>query len=146
MEPGRRRPWPDTSRLPCREFLKRLRLPSARRPWAEAALGPSACWPKPPRLDAGDPYGQIHFPHPALNKSRRASARGVSLVKGDNRYDIVFRSLKLIKDEVLSSIGDKKVLIKPNIVLSDCAACVTHVDAMRAVLDFLAPIVKKARS
>ncbi len=64
------------------------------------------------------------------------------MVKGDNRYAIVTRSLELIKDEILSSIGNKKVLIKPNIVLADCAACITHVDAMRAVLDFISPHVK----
>jgi uncharacterized protein (DUF362 family) len=67
----------------------------------------------------------------------------VALVKGKNRYDMVFESLKLIETEVLHSIGRKRILIKPNIVLSDCAACVTHVDAVRAVLDFLAPHVKE---
>ena len=71
-----------------------------------------------------------------------AAPARVSLVKGKNRYDIVFEALKLIEDEVISSIGRKRILIKPNIVLSECAACVTHVDAVRAVLDFLAPHVK----
>ena len=76
-----------------------------------------------------------------LSEKAAGSAR-VSLVKGKNRYDIVFQSLKLIEDEVVSSIGQKRILIKPNIVLSNCLACVTHVDAVRAVLDFLAPHVK----
>jgi uncharacterized protein (DUF362 family) len=71
-----------------------------------------------------------------------AAPARVSLVKGKNRYDIVFEALKLIEDEVVRSIGQKRILIKPNIVLSECAACVTHVDAVRAVLDFLAPHVK----
>jgi len=79
------------------------------------------------------------FPH--LYEKAPGPAR-VSLVKGTNRYDIVFRSLKLIEDEVLSSIGRKRILVKPNMVLSDCAACATHVDAVRAVLDFLAPHFK----
>jgi uncharacterized protein (DUF362 family) len=73
---------------------------------------------------------------------RAAGPARVSLVKGKNRYDIVFQSLKLIEDEVLSSIGPKRILIKPNIVLSNCAACITHVDAVRAVLDFLTPHFK----
>jgi len=80
------------------------------------------------------------FPVPQLYKP--ASPSRVSLVKGNDRYEIVFRSLKMIEDEVLSSIGDKKILIKPNIVLSNCQACVTHVDAVRAVLDFLTPHFK----
>jgi uncharacterized protein (DUF362 family) len=67
----------------------------------------------------------------------------VSLVKGDNRYKIVYQSLKMIEDEVLGSIGDKKILIKPNIVLANCELCCTHVDAVRAVLDFLTPHYKK---
>ena len=73
---------------------------------------------------------------------RIAGPARVSLVKGKNRYDMVLESLKLIEDQVVSSIGRKRILIKPNIVLSECAACVTHVDAVRAVLDFLAPHVK----
>ncbi len=67
----------------------------------------------------------------------------VSLVKGNQRRDIVYKSLKMIEDEVLASIGEKKILIKPNIVLSDCPLCVTHVDTVRAVLDFLTPHYKK---
>ena len=67
----------------------------------------------------------------------------VSLVKGNDRREIVYQSLKLIEDEVLGSIGNKQILIKPNIVLSNCPLGVTHVDAVRAVLDFLAPHYKK---
>jgi uncharacterized protein (DUF362 family) len=66
-----------------------------------------------------------------------AGAARVALVKGTNRYDMILRSLKLIEDEVLASIGTKRILIKPNMVLSNCAACATHVDAVRAILDFL---------
>ena len=71
-----------------------------------------------------------------------AAPSRVSLVKGKSRYEIVFQALKLIEDEVLASIGQKRIMIKPNIVLSNCAACATHVDAVRAVLDFLAPHVQ----
>lgn len=85
--------------------------------------------------------GSVASRLPLLSGTAAAPAR-VSLVKGAKRYDIVFQALKLIEDDVLSSIGRKRILIKPNIVLSDCAACVTHVDAIRAVLDFLSPHVK----
>ena len=74
--------------------------------------------------------------------ARAAGPARVSLVKGKNRYDMILQSLKLIEDDILGSIGQKRILIKPNIVLPHCAACVTHVDAVRAVLDFLAPHVK----
>ncbi len=85
-------------------------------------------------------FGQIHFPAAGLGAS--AAPATVGLVKGGDRYDIVLRSLRLIEDEVARSIRGKRVLVKPNIVLADCAACVTHIDAMRAVLDFLKPHVK----
>jgi uncharacterized protein (DUF362 family) len=130
----------DQHGLQRRDFLKRMGFAVG----AAALGGKSLLTPlAAAEADAGrhdDPYGQIHFPITQLGKAV-PSAR-VSLVKGDNRYAIVFRSLELIKDEILSSIGNKKVLIKPNIVLADCAACVTHVDAMRAVLDFITPHVK----
>lgn len=67
----------------------------------------------------------------------------VSLIKGNNRRDIVYQSLKKIEDEVLSSIGEKKILIKPNIVLADNPLCVTHVDTIRAILDFFTPHYKE---
>ncbi|MEK6755459.1 MAG: DUF362 domain-containing protein, partial [Bacteroidota bacterium] len=67
----------------------------------------------------------------------------VSLVKGNDRHEIVYQSLKMIEDEVLGSIGNKTIVIKPNIVLSNCPLGVTHADAVRAVLDFLTPHHKK---
>ena len=128
---------PDTHGLHRRDFLKRVG-------WAAgaAALGGARLFVPgaPAALRSDDPYGQIHFPISQLG--RAAPPARVALVKGSDRYDIIFRSLKLIEDEVLSSIGNKRILIKPNIVLADCAACVTHVDAIRAVLDFLTPHVK----
>jgi uncharacterized protein (DUF362 family) len=89
--------------------------------------------PASPSLAAG---------RPVLGPGAEAASPRVALVKGPNRYEIVLQSLKLIEDEVLASIGGKRILIKPNMVLSNCAACATHVDAVRAVLDFLAPHVK----
>jgi uncharacterized protein (DUF362 family) len=130
----------DRYALQRRDFLKRM----------GGAVGAVALGGKalltPLRADAAvpgrpdDPYGQIHFPIQRLGQA--APPARVSLVKGEGRYQVVTRSLELIKDEILGSIGNKKVLIKPNIVLADCAACVTHVDAIRAVLDFISPVVK----
>ena len=67
----------------------------------------------------------------------------VSLVKGDDRYKIVRESLKAIENEVLGSIGNKTILLKPNVVLADNPLADTHVDAVRAILDFLQPHHKK---
>ncbi len=42
----------------------------------------------------------------------------VCLVKGNDRREIVFQALKKIEDDVVASIGDKKILIKPNFVVT----------------------------
>jgi uncharacterized protein (DUF362 family) len=74
---------------------------------------------------------------------KRVEPVRVSLVKGDDRRQVVFKSLNLIQDEVLPSIGDKQILIKPNMAVSKNPLAVTHVDAVRAVLDFLTPHYKR---
>jgi uncharacterized protein (DUF362 family) len=66
----------------------------------------------------------------------------VSLVKGNDRRQIVYQSLKLIEDEILGSIGKKKIMIKPNVVTPINPLGSLHVDAVRAILDFLAPHYK----
>ncbi len=60
----------------------------------------------------------------------------VSLIQGEDRYDNVRRSLELIAAE-LDLSGKKRVLIKPNFVVTDVPLAATHVEAVRAVLDFV---------
>ncbi|MGB2865876.1 MAG: DUF362 domain-containing protein [Sedimentisphaerales bacterium] len=67
----------------------------------------------------------------------------VCLVKGNDCRDIVYQALKKIEDEVITSIGDKKILIKPNFVITTRQLAATHVDAVRGILDFLTPHYKK---
>jgi len=63
----------------------------------------------------------------------------VSLVKGGDRRTIVYQSLKAIENEIFAAIGRKQVMIKPNVCVDKKPLAVTHVDAVRAVLDFLKP-------
>ena len=59
----------------------------------------------------------------------------VSLIRGDDRYENVSQSLAQISDEVAFD-GVQRVVIKPNLVsLRQLSA--THIDALRAVLDFV---------
>ncbi|MFC1634709.1 DUF362 domain-containing protein [Planctomycetota bacterium] len=67
----------------------------------------------------------------------------VCLVKGNDCRDIVYQALKKIEDEVITSIGEKKILIKPNFVITTRQLAATHVDAVRGILDFLKPHHKK---
>jgi uncharacterized protein (DUF362 family) len=66
----------------------------------------------------------------------------VSLVKGDNRREIIYQSMMNLKDEIIEAIGKKKVLVKPNLVVYGSPGCETHPDAVRGVLDFLRTYVK----
>ena len=68
----------------------------------------------------------------------------LSLVKGEDRREIVFKSLHLIEDDVWAAIDRKKrVLIKPNMAVDKNPLAITHVDAVRAVLEFLRPRCRK---
>lgn len=62
----------------------------------------------------------------------------VVLVKGSDRYGNVARALDIIIDCIdPSDIEGKKVLIKPNLVSAFNPLAVTHVDAVRAVVDII---------
>jgi len=68
----------------------------------------------------------------------------VAMVKGNDRREITLAALKKIEDQVLTSIqGKKRILIKPNFVSTNRPLCATHVDAIRAILDFITPHFKE---
>jgi uncharacterized protein (DUF362 family) len=90
----------------------------------------------------GDPYGPAADPArtgpPGAQPSDKRPKLG--LVKGGDRREIIFQSLKLIEDDVWAALERKKrVLIKPNMAVDKNPLAVTHVDAVRAVLEFLRP-------
>jgi len=59
----------------------------------------------------------------------------VALVRGENRYDNVAAALESVKEQV--RLNDVRcVLVKPNFVSVDCQLAATHIDAVRAILDF----------
>lgn len=66
----------------------------------------------------------------------------VGLVQGNDRREIVFQALKNIEEDILGSIGNKQILIKPNFVSTTRELSATNVDAVRAILDFLTPHFK----
>ena len=72
-----------------------------------------------------------------------AEASTVGLVKGSDRRENIYKSLKLIEDQVFGAIGDKRILIKPNFVQTSKQLAATHADAIRGILDFLQPHYKK---
>jgi uncharacterized protein (DUF362 family) len=60
----------------------------------------------------------------------------LALFRGDDRYQNLTAALDAIADDVeLNSVD--QILVKPNFVSPDHPLCATHVDATRAVLDWL---------
>jgi uncharacterized protein (DUF362 family) len=67
----------------------------------------------------------------------------VSLVKGDDRRKNVTEALLAVDKEILPAIKRKKyVVIKINNVSTTNQLAATHVDAVRGILDYLAPRIK----
>jgi len=93
----------------------------------------------PLRARGGPAAAEVPAPSPA----GPAAAR-VALVKGGDRREIVFQALKLIEDDVRAAVSRKKrLVIKPNMSVNKNPLAITHVDAVRGVLDFLKPICGK---
>ncbi len=62
----------------------------------------------------------------------------VSLVRSNGHYEGVRKALDFIAPQVAESLeGKRKVIVKPNFVSTTRQLAATHVDAVRAVLDFL---------
>lgn len=86
--------------------------------------------------------GSPHVKKNQLFRAGTAPAK-VSLVKGNERRQITYQALKKIEDVVLGSlVGKKKILIKPNFVVTNRQLAATHADAIRGILDFLRPHYK----
>jgi uncharacterized protein (DUF362 family) len=99
---------------------------------------------------AGKPFGaklaRAAAGSPQVKKgslfNNQAAVAKVSLIKGNDRREIVLQALKKIEDQLLASIGNKRILIKPNFVVTSRQLAATHVDAIRGILDFLTPHYK----
>ncbi len=70
----------------------------------------------------------------------------VSLIRGEDRRGNILAALDAIAEDIEPLLGVDEILVKPNLVSANNPLAVTHVDAVRAVLDWLrqrtdAPIV-----
>ena len=61
----------------------------------------------------------------------------VSLTKGEDRYNNVYESLKLIKKDLAKLNRAKTVLIKPNLTATSKEDANTSIDALKAIIDFI---------
>jgi len=85
----------------------------------------------------------VHF----IGSRKKAVEAGsnVALVRGPDRKGNMFEALKLIENDIMNSIGEKQIVIKPNftrVEKKDWLAS-TQVDNVRAFLEFIKPFYKK---
>lgn len=85
---------------------------------------------------AGTPAAPQPPAAPAAAPSR------VALTNGDGRTDNIFRALRSLEKEIAQSIGDRRVVIKPNNVSTNNQLASTHADALTGILEFLKSIGK----
>lgn len=62
---------------------------------------------------------------------------GVALTAGEDRADNVFRALDLIRNDIINSIKNRRVIIKPNNVSITRQLAATHADCLEGILEFL---------
>ena len=66
----------------------------------------------------------------------------VALTTGDNRADLAFRALQPFAKQIKDAIGKRRVVLKPNNVLTNVPLTSTHVDTLEGILEFLKSIKK----
>jgi len=67
----------------------------------------------------------------------------VALTRGDDRANLAFTALQPFKKEIAAAIGNKRVIIKPNLVRLNMPLAVFHADNMEGILEFLRSIGKR---
>lgn len=85
---------------------------------------------------------QKFIPSEIQGKTSSGTNTSVSITTGDNRADMVFRALQPYAKQIQQAIGNRCVVLKPNMVSIDIPLCATHVDSLEGVLEFLKSIKK----
>jgi len=66
----------------------------------------------------------------------------VSLATGANRAEMAFRALQPFSKEIAQAAGNKRIIVKPNMVSSNIPLCATHKDTIEGILEFYKSINK----
>ena len=79
----------------------------------------------------------------AVEAAPVAQKSAVGLVKGSDRISNIKNALELIDGEIRRKLaGRKSVVIKPNLVSTNRQLAATHADALRGIIEYLAPRFK----
>ena len=85
---------------------------------------------------AVEPKGDRPKPKPLAVESRSS----VAFTTGTERRQMLYEVMKPFEKEIKAGLKKKQLIIKPNMVVTNNPLCATHVDALRALLEFLKPI------
>jgi len=87
---------------------------------------------------AVEPKGDRPKPKPLAVESRSS----VAFTTGTERRQMLYEVMNPFRNEIKAGLKKKQLIIKPNMVVTNTPLCATHVDALRALLEFLKPIYK----
>jgi uncharacterized protein (DUF362 family) len=87
---------------------------------------------------AAEPKGDTPKPKKLGVESRSS----VSFTTGTERKQMLYEVMTPFQNEIKAGLKKKQLIIKPNMVVTNKELCATHVDALRALLEFLKPIYK----
>jgi uncharacterized protein (DUF362 family) len=74
--------------------------------------------------------------------SQESQGTCVSLISGSDRADMAYRALQPFAKQIKRSIGNRRVVLKPNNVLIYVPLACTHAETLEGVLEFLKSINK----
>jgi uncharacterized protein (DUF362 family) len=86
-----------------------------------------------------NPLTNISIPSVKVQEKMTTS---VAITTGDNRADMAFRALVPFSKQIKQEIGNRRVVVKPNMVSIDLALSATHADTLEGVLEFFKSIGK----
>jgi uncharacterized protein (DUF362 family) len=66
----------------------------------------------------------------------------VAFTSGTDRKEMIYKVVKPFEQEIRKGLNGKQLIIKVNMVTTNVALCATHVDALRALLEYMKPIYK----
>ena len=66
----------------------------------------------------------------------------VSLTTGTSRADEAFRVMKFFEQDLIKAIGNKRIVVKPNLVMAGNQLCATHAETVEGILEYLKSIKK----
>jgi len=88
---------------------------------------------------AAEPADSKPAPKPTHIKGNSS----VSFTTGSDRHQMLYEVVKPFESEIRKGLKDKQLIIKVNMVQTTVPLCATHVDALRALLEYMKPIYKK---